>query len=31
MSVNVVKKINPHFHEFVTDWSCKFYFLVGGY
>ena len=29
--MNVVKKINPHFHEFVTDWSCKYYFLVGGY
>lgn len=29
--MNIVKKINPHFREFVFDWRSKFYFLVGGY
>lgn len=26
-----VKEINPHFENFLFDWSYKFYFLVGGY
>lgn len=26
-----VKVVNPHFKEFLNDWSTKFQFLVGGY
>ena len=29
--MEVVKKINPHFEEFVFDWNKKFYVTVGGY
>lgn len=29
--MNVAKKVNPHFREFVLDWQSKYYFLVGGY
>lgn len=25
------KEVNPHFEDFLFDWSQKFYFLVGGY
>jgi phage terminase large subunit len=25
------KEVNPHFENFLFDWSQKFYFLVGGY
>lgn len=25
------KAINPHFEDFLFDWSTKFHFLVGGY
>lgn len=25
------KEVNPHFEDFIFDWSQKFYFLVGGY
>lgn len=27
----VQKEVNEHFRSFLGDWSCKFYFLVGGY
>lgn len=27
----VVKEVNPHFEDFVFDWSTKFQCLVGGY
>lgn len=27
----VEKAVNPHFEDFIFDWSSKFYFLVGGY
>ncbi|MED1602612.1 PBSX family phage terminase large subunit [Alkalihalophilus marmarensis] len=26
-----VKEVNPHFEDFLFDWSTKFQFLVGGY
>ncbi|MBL3612968.1 PBSX family phage terminase large subunit, partial [Bacillus sp. RHFS18] len=26
-----VKKVNPHFEDFLFDWNQKFQFLVGGY
>lgn len=26
-----VKEVNPHFENFLFDWSTKFQFLVGGY
>lgn len=26
-----VKVVNPHFKDFLNDWSTKFQFLVGGY
>lgn len=29
--MNIVKKVNPHFEDFLFDWNYKFYFLVGGY
>lgn len=27
----IEKEVNPHFESFLFDWTCKFYFLVGGY
>lgn len=27
----IEKDVNPHFEEFLFDWSTKFQFLVGGY
>jgi phage terminase large subunit len=27
----IEKEVNPRFEDFIFDWSCKFYFLVGGY
>lgn len=27
----IVKEVNPHFEDFIFDWSHKTYFLVGGY
>lgn len=27
----IEKEVNPHFEDFLFDWDCKFYFLVGGY
>lgn len=24
-------KLNDHFYDFINDWTCKTYFLVGGY
>jgi phage terminase large subunit len=27
----VEKEVNPHFEDFLFDWSTKFQFLVGGY
>lgn len=27
----IEKEVNPHFEDFIFDWICKFYFLVGGY
>ncbi len=27
----IEKEVNPHFEDFLFDWSQKFYFLVGGY
>jgi phage terminase, large subunit, PBSX family len=27
----IVKEVNPHFEDFIFDWSYKTYFLVGGY
>lgn len=29
--MKTIAKVNPHFHEFLTDWSRRIYFLVGGY
>lgn len=29
--MHVAKKVNPHFHDFLNDWSSGIYFLVGGY
>lgn len=29
--MEVIKEVNPHFEDFIFDWSKKFYFLVGGY
>ena len=23
--------VNDHFEDFIFNWDCKFYFLVGGY
>lgn len=31
MMVAVNKEVNPHFDDFLFDWSTKFQFLVGGY
>jgi len=31
VELQVVKEVNPHFHNFIFDWDYKFYFLVGGY
>lgn len=28
---NIDFELNDHFYDFIDDWSCKFYFLVGGY
>lgn len=30
-TATVEKEVNPHFEDFLFDWSHKFYFLVGGY
>ena len=30
-ATTVDKEVNPHFEDFLFDWSHKFYFLVGGY
>ncbi|WP_198957484.1 PBSX family phage terminase large subunit [Paenibacillus selenitireducens] len=27
----IEKEVNPHFEDFIFDWTHKFYFLVGGY
>lgn len=27
----IEKEVNPHFDDFIFDWSTKFQFLVGGY
>ncbi len=27
----IEKEVNPHFEDFLFDWSTKFQFLVGGY
>ncbi|MCQ6275757.1 PBSX family phage terminase large subunit [Bacillus sp. V3B] len=27
----IEKEVNPHFEDFLFDWTQKFYFLVGGY
>ena len=29
--MRTIAKVNPHFHEFLFDWSRRIYFLVGGY
>ncbi|MEM1505934.1 PBSX family phage terminase large subunit [Domibacillus sp. 8LH] len=29
--IAVEKEVNPHFDDFLFDWSTKFQFLVGGY
>lgn len=31
MTAMVEKEVNPHFEDFLFDWTHKFYFLVGGY
>lgn len=31
MMVTAQKEVNPHFDDFLFDWSTKFQFLVGGY
>ena len=28
---NIEFSLNDHFYDFIDDWNCKFYFLVGGY
>lgn len=27
----IEKEENPHFDDFLIEWSTKFHFLVGGY
>jgi len=29
--MQIEKEVNPHFEDFLFDWSTKFQFLVGGY
>lgn len=29
--MEIEKEVNPHFEDFLFDWNCKYYFLVGGY
>lgn len=31
MTTTIEKEVNPHFEDFLFDWSYKTYFLVGGY
>lgn len=29
--MDIVKPVNEHFIDFLFNWNCEKYFLVGGY